>query len=136
MLKRGKRGEILIGTIVFIILNFIYLSLLIIFISRYSGGTSVLEETYAKQIALIVDSAQPGTFVFLDMKTGFDESRDRNFPLESIVSIEGNEVRVKLNEQSPGQVYRFFNDISVNEPILRDTGSEQGFLFGFGGYNE
>jgi len=52
-----KKGNILTGNIIFIILNLVFLSILIIFLFSKMGSAIVLEEKYAKQIALILDSA-------------------------------------------------------------------------------
>ena len=62
-----KRGQILVENIVFIILNLVFLTILILFIFSKSGSEANLEEKYSKQIALIIDSAKPGMTIHLNM---------------------------------------------------------------------
>jgi hypothetical protein len=110
----NKRGaNILIENIVFLILNLVFLTILIFFVFSRMGGTAVLEEQYAKQIALMVDSAKPGMVIKLDMKKGFDKSDKVKWGRENVVSISENIVTVKLSEKS-GYSYSFFNDVDVS----------------------
>ncbi|GAJ02310.1 unnamed protein product [marine sediment metagenome] len=51
-----KRGTILAENIIFITLNILFLVILILFIWKQGAGAIVLEQSYAKQIALLVDS--------------------------------------------------------------------------------
>ena len=53
-----KKGSILTGNIIFILLNLLFLSILILFLIKQGEGAIVLEESYAKQIALLIDSAK------------------------------------------------------------------------------
>ena len=65
---RNKKGEILVGNVIFIVLNIIYLSILITFLYTRASGAVLLEEVSAKQIALLIDGAQPGMFFYLNME--------------------------------------------------------------------
>tara|TARA_Y100000310_G_scaffold180243_1_gene180142 strand:+ start:64 stop:480 length:417 start_codon:yes stop_codon:yes gene_type:complete len=109
-----KRGQILVENVVFIILNLIFLTILILFIYSKSGSEALLEEKYAKQIALIIDSAKPGMDIVLNMEDAIEKTKkewgeDR---IGEIVSVEGNTVTVKLREKG-GYSYSFFNDVDV-----------------------
>ena len=115
-----KRGQILVENIIFIILNLVFLTILILFIYSKSGGEAVLEEKYSKQIALIIDSAKPGMIIHLNMENAIKKAKNNGFK-ENIVSISGNTVTVKLREKG-GYPYSFFNDVSVS--IFPDTSSK------------
>jgi len=109
----SKRGEILAGNIIFIILNLVFLTVLVLFIFRQGGGISTLEESYAKQIALVLDSARPGMEILIDMKEGAEADEEwfsKNY--FSAVSVNDNMVRVILSKDS-GYSYSFFNDVRV-----------------------
>ena len=110
-----KRGQILVENIVFIILNLVFLTILILFIFSKSGSEANLEEKYSKQIALIIDSAKPGMEIHLNMEDEIKKTKENlgEDRIDEIVSISGNTVTVKLREKG-GYSYSFFNDVSVS----------------------
>jgi hypothetical protein len=124
MKKKNKRAGILVGNVVFIILNLIFLTILILFIARQGSGVVLLEQSYAKQIALIFDSAKPGTTIFLDFEKGIEKIK-KNFGesyiekekfSEEIVTFKDNIVTVKLDKGArQGYSYSFFNDIELDK---------------------
>ena len=120
----NKKARILIENIIFIILNLIFLTILVVFIARQGGGTILLEQSYAKQIALVFDSAKPGMTIFLDFEKGIEKIKD-NFDesyldtkkfKSTIVTFNDNTVTVKLEGgDRVGYSYSFFNDINLEE---------------------
>jgi len=114
MIKRlDKRGEnVLTENIIFIVLNLVFLAILVLFLVSKMGDAAILEEKYAKQIAMIIDSAKPVMEIHLDMEDAFDkkEGVDNN----SMVLIDKNVVTVKLREKSKGYSYSFFNNVDVS----------------------
>ena len=115
-----KRGQILVENIMFIILNLIFLTILILFIFSKTGSEALLEEKYSKQIALLIDSAKPGMIIQLNMEDALEKADKNNWERKKIVFIEGNEVTVKLREKGENS-YSFFNDVDVF--IFPDTSS-------------
>ena len=111
-----KRGEILISNVVFIILNLAFLLILVLFLLNQGNGAIVLEESYAKQIALLIDSATPAMLIKLDMEKARKLAQDNGVPFSEVVQIEGNVVRVRLSEKG-GYTYSFFNDVEVNSYV-------------------
>ena len=124
-----KRGQILVENIIFIVLNLIFLTILILFIYSKSGAEAVLEEKYAKQIALLIDSAKPEMEIHLNMEDAIKKSERNNWGKDKIVSISGNTVTVKLREKG-GNSYSFFNDIAVSA-----FPDEEKYIFLIGDYN-
>jgi hypothetical protein len=106
----SKKGNILTENIIFIILNLVFLSILIIFLFSKMGGAAVLEEKYAKQIALILDSAEPGMTIYLNMEDAIKIAKKENRDLDNVISIQNNVVSVQLREKG-GYSYSFFNDV-------------------------
>ena len=105
-----KKGNILTGNIIFIILNLVFLSILIIFLFSKMGSAIVLEEKYAKQIALILDSAEPGMIIHLNMKDAIKIANKEDRDLNNVISVQDNIVKVQLGEKG-GYSYSFFNDL-------------------------
>lgn len=123
MIKKrvSKRANILVGNIVFIVLNVVFLSILILFLVSKTGSAAVLEEKYSKQIALILDSAKPGMIIHLNMEDAIDKAKKENWDFNNIVMIHDNIVTVKLREKG-GYSYSFFNniDVTANFDILNN----------------
>ncbi|MBA7594195.1 hypothetical protein ES703_01134 [subsurface metagenome] len=120
----NKKGNILTQNIIFIILNLIFLSILVVFLFSKMGSAAVLEEKYAKQIALILDSAEPGMIINLNMEDAIKIANKENRALNNIISIQSNVVKVQLREKGDYS-YSFFNDIviDIDFSIYPDTSS-------------
>lgn len=112
--------------LIFIILNLVFLSILILFLFLKMGSAAVLEERYAKQIALIIDSAKPGMTINLDMEKAIEKAKKENWPVDKIVTIQGNIVTVRLREKG-GYSYSFFNDVKPS-PVF-DTTNRKEYYF-------
>lgn len=106
----NKKGNILTQNIIFIVLNLVFLSILVLFLFSKTGNAAVLEEKYAKQIALILDSAEPGMIISLNMEDAIKTAKKENKNLDDIISVQNNVVTVQLREKG-GYSYSFFNDL-------------------------
>ena len=107
-----KRGTILVENIIFIVLNLVFLTILFLFLFSKMGGAAVLEERYAKQIALIIDSAKPGMNISLNMKDAINK-KDKDWE-GKMVFIQDNVVTVQLREKG-GYSYSFFNNVELSK---------------------
>jgi len=107
-----KKGNILTENIIFIILNLVFLTILVLFLFSKVGSAAVLEEKYAKQIALIIDSSKPEMRINLNMEDAIEKAKDEGWQENQIVSIIDNRVTVKLSEKG-GYSYSFFNDVGA-----------------------
>ena len=76
------------------------------------NGTAILEEQYAKKIALAIDAAKPEMKLIFNMNDAVEKANDEKFD-GKIVSIEGNVVTVRLHEKG-GYSYSFFNDVDFD----------------------
>ena len=111
--SKNRKGNILTENIIFIILNLIFILILIIFLFSKTESGAILEEKYAKQIALVLDAAEPGMTINLEMEDAIDIAKKENRDLGSIVSIKDNVVVVKLKEKG-GYSYSFFNNLQFD----------------------
>ena len=114
-----KRGNILTENIIFIVLNLVFITILLLFLFSKTGDASVLEEKYAKQIALMIDAAEPVMTIHLNMEDAIEIAERENFPTNQIVTRTGNIITVKLRENG-GYSYSFFNDVNVNANLEDD----------------
>jgi len=114
----NKRGNILTENIIFIILNLVFLSILIVFLFSKMGAAAVLEEMHAKQIALMISAAEPGMTIHLDMENAIKIAKKEGINLNKITTIKDNIITVQLREKG-GFSYSFFNDVDVS--VYPDT---------------
>ena len=111
--KKGKKANVLLENLIFIILNLVFLSILIFFAYSKLGAEKPLEEKYSKQIALILDSAKPEMKIILNMDDASEKAEKNKFPEKSIVHISKNIVTVKTREKGK-ESYSFFNDVEIS----------------------
>lgn len=52
--------------LMFLILNMLFCVILFVFIVSSTSGEAVLRQKYAKEIALMIDEAKPGTTIYID----------------------------------------------------------------------
>ena len=133
IIHKNKRANILTENLIFIILNLVFLSILILFLFSKMGSAAVLEERYSKEIALLIDSAKPGMTISLNMEDAIKIAKKEKWPLDKIVFIEGNTVKVQLREkgaENPLSSYSIFNDAKVNANF--DTTTNKGYYFVIG----
>ena len=121
---KNKKGgqDVMYPIIIFVILNLIFFSILLLFVQKSSTGALVYEQAYAKQIALLIDRAEPSTRIVLDFKEGIEIAGKNNLASrENLVSKSNNEVIVKLSEKG-GYGFRYFSshdfDFSFEEDNL------------------
>jgi hypothetical protein len=123
-----KRGEILVENIIFIVLNVLFLTILIIFLINQGNGVSTLEDAYSKEVALLIDSARPGMIMTVNMQSAMSVADKNNIPFDKVVSIKGQYVTVTL-DANQSKSYQFFNDINVSGhyPERDSSGKFDGF---------
>lgn len=125
VLKKNKRGEaenLVLPKIIFITLNIMFAVVLLAFVVRASSGAVIYEQTYAKQIALIIEESEPVMVVKLNMEEGMEIAEEK-VAFEEIVSVKDNRVVVKLSEKG-GYGYSFFNDVEVHAYPDKDDNNE------------
>jgi len=128
-----KRGSLLVENVIFIVLNLIFITILAFFIFRQGNGAIVLEQSYAKNIALLIDTAKPITEMKLNMEDAMTLAEKNGVRREEIVTKKGNVITVKLSKQG-GYQYSFFNNVDVS--IYPDVVPEKNYIIKINGYNQ
>jgi len=127
----NRSGTILIENVIFIILNLVFLTILILFLFRQGNGAIVLEQSYAKNIALLIDSAKPIMEMKMNMEDAMNLAEKNGVAREEIVEINANVVTVKLTEKG-GYKYSFFNDVDVT--AYPDVSPEKNYIIKINNY--
>lgn len=108
-----KGGQILVENVIFIVLNVLFLVILVLFLARQGNGAVILEQSYAKNIALLIDSGKPGMEMKINMQDAIDLAEKSGINRNEIVKINGNIVTVKLSANG-GYQYSFFNNVDAS----------------------
>jgi hypothetical protein len=114
-LKSKRSQGFLTENVVFIIIAVAFIAILFVFLYRISSTTRMIEEGTAKKLALMLDSAKPGTTIEMNINNLLEQKETTIGELD-MISITGNIITVKLKEDS-GYSYGFFNNISVQRKI-------------------
>ena len=133
IISMKKRGVILVENIIFIILNILFISILLLFLFKQGNGAIVLEQGYAKNIALLIDASNPIMEMKLNMKKGFDLAEKNGLKREDIVKIDSdrNIVTVRLSDKG-GYEYSFFNNVDAT--VYPDIFPENNYIIKINGY--
>lgn len=110
-----KRAEAeLLETIVFIILNLIFFIIMIAFVYNSGTQTFVHEQSYAKQIAILIDNARPDMVVMMNIEEILPIADKNNKNINNVFSVDEktNEIKVNL-KNTGGYSYKYFSDNSV-----------------------
>ncbi len=129
---KNRKGQILVENVIFIILNVLFLTILILFLYKQGSGAVLLEQSYAKNIALLIDSAKPGMEMKLNMDDAMALAEKSGLNRSQVVQIEGNMVKVKLS-QNGGYEYSFFNNVNVS--AYPDVLPQENYIIIINGYN-
>ncbi len=114
MEKRGTIGS-LPDSAITIILILVFAGFLFVFIGQQKNGAGVWEEVYAKEIAQIINLAQPGDFVAIDIQYATQIAKKNQVAdLTKIIRFdnETNEVVVKLRPQGESR-FSYFSDVLI-----------------------
>lgn len=122
LLFKSKKGaeDVFYPTVIFIILNLVFFSTILVFVDRSSTGTLVYEQAYAKQIALLIDGAEPTTKIIIDFEKGIEIAKKNNVALTGIVKESNNEIIVKLSDKS-GYGFKHFSKSDINFEFKENT---------------
>jgi len=109
-----KKADILHETVIFVVLNLLFFGIIIGFIYLQSSPLHLQEQQVSKQIALLIDSAKPGTEVELYLKDFFERTADSGIKKERRIVIDNIENRVIVKgDENSSYDYGFFNNINV-----------------------
>ena len=120
-MKRGvlsskRASNVLYYSITFLIVVLLFAGAIFYFIKNSSSGALIYEETYSKQISLLIDKSRPGTNISINFEKPLKVAEQNNFDKNKIVSFdpEKGEVTVKLNDRS-GYKTKYFSNYKIEK---------------------
>lgn len=117
MKLRNKKGNFIVENLIFIILNIIFFSVLLVFIIRSTDPLSLYEQAYAKKIALLIDEAKPGTSIFLNINDLTQISKEKDF--NKIITITASNRVVVSLEEGNNYGFPFFSNTKILNKIQK-----------------
>ena len=112
--KRGSSDteNIIFPVVIAIIINLAFFSAVILFVNNASTGAMVYEQAHAKQLALFIDAAKPGTEIKIDFSKIF-EIADKNKKAReyTVKIIPENKILVSAGKGGFAQPY--FSDSKI-----------------------
>ncbi|MDO8517630.1 MAG: hypothetical protein Q7S33_05910 [Nanoarchaeota archaeon] len=121
--KRAESSDnIVLETTIFIILNLVFFAAMLYFVNSSAQKAFVYEQTYSKEIALLIDSANPDMAISLDISKLVSIAEKNNVDKNKIVRIDEkeNKITVSLNTRS-GYSYTYFSDYNVLTSVSSDN---------------
>ena len=119
---KNKRAQStnLTGIVVYyvVVIIFLLLGLSVVYIKTHDS--SVQEQVYAKQIALMIDKAKPGMNISFDISKMY-EIASKNKYNGNVINIDSNNKKVYVNLISEKSYqYNFFSNVKVVWDIKKD----------------
>lgn len=107
----NKRGiNLLGGTLVFLLLNLAFFSIMFIAVSRAGVSAPYLEKSYGSQIALLIDSSKKGTTLSIDIVELLQTAQKEKINPVIKLDCGTNEVIIKITN-SDGYRHAFFTEL-------------------------
>lgn len=128
-----NKANIVMDNIIHIVIFAIFFSIMFWGISSYSDGSALLEDLYAKEIARVINTAEPGMSFKIDISKIAVIAFNNGKAFSDIIDIDNinNEIRVSSRLTS-GTAYKFFNDVDVvNWGVVPVSDKAEGTKFVF-----
>jgi hypothetical protein len=101
--------------LIFIILNTLFFVTILFFVWRSASADSLMEETYAKKIGLIIDSMKPGTEVDFSLLKLNEKAKANHFNgVPVFIDVDKNLVRVTISEKTHYD-YTYYSNIKLGD---------------------
>ena len=114
MNTKGQFNNQLSVTMLYLIIFVLFFVGMLFFINRYQNGASLWEEFYAKNIVGVIDSANVGDEIYLDVTKATEIAIKSGVDKNEIFSFDNlnNKLIVKLSPDG-GTSFKFFKDVDI-----------------------
>lgn len=114
MNKKGDLSDsVMMNYAMHLILLVIFTIIMFYFVIGYQEGAFGLEDIYAKEIVRIIDSAEPGSQVFIDVTEITAIAFKSGKSPSEIFAFDNVNNRVTVNLKSGGTSFRYFNEVDI-----------------------
>lgn len=117
-----KADYVVLETTIFIVLNIFFIALLLIFVYSSGKGAFIYEQIYAKQIALLIDNAEPEMTIGYSMEKGMEIAEKNGVVKDKIVSIDDKENKVIVSLSGKGgNSFQYFSDYGIETKFVENN---------------
>lgn len=117
-----KADYVVLETTIFIVLNIFFIALLLIFVYSSGKGAFIYEQIYAKQIALLIDNAEPEMTIGYSMEKGIEIAEKNGVVKDKIVSIDDKENKVIVSLSGKGgNSFQYFSDYGIETKFVENN---------------
>tara|TARA_Y100000034_G_C6753031_1_gene334902 strand:- start:372 stop:800 length:429 start_codon:yes stop_codon:yes gene_type:complete len=117
MNRKGQSlGGILTSNVIYLVFAVLFFFILLWFVLSQQGGAAVWEDFYAKEISKMINLAEPGDEITLDVHGATEIAQDnevRSFSEMFVIDNSENEICVKLSK-GRRSCYNYVNDVEVD----------------------
>jgi len=116
MNKKGEEGGLVWENVTYLILLVMFLAGMLYFVMGYVDGVAVWEKYYAAELARVIDIAEPGDEIQIDVHTGTRIALKNGVAFSDIFYFDNadNSVHIRLRPRG-STVYHYFSDVDVVE---------------------
>ena len=130
----NKRAEaILYDNIIFAFLFLLFFMLMFYFITEYQDGATYWEDFYAKEISSLINRAEPGMDLAIDVSEIAIIAIKNGKNYREIISVDNINNRISVSvRKGAGTSFNFFNDVDIVEPRIEvpsGTATTTRFIF-------
>lgn len=108
-----KRGGLVLQRVSYVLVNLVFFFILLLFVFKSATGAAVYEQAYAKQVALLIDEAEPDILILIDFEKGI-EVAEGNKKTSGLIKQDKEENKVIVNLGGKGGYgYKYFSNYEV-----------------------
>jgi hypothetical protein len=97
-----KRGmNLSLFTVIFLVLNLIFFSMMFYYVSKSSNGALVYEQIYSKEISMVLDSLSPGDEVIIDFSEPYSVAKEHK-TIQKLITIDSKNKQLIVSLSSRG----------------------------------
>ena len=119
--KRGDASGFLADNAIYLVLTAVFLVSLLVLLFQQSNGAASWEDFYAKEITKMINLAEPGDEIWINVQKGTEAAFDNGVSLNADIfefNNERNEICIHFAKKGQS-CYFFINDVDVVEKDLK-----------------
>ena len=110
----GDQGNTLWESIIYLLIFILFFSFMFYYSTAYQDGAAFWEDFYAKELALLIDRAEPGMEFAIDVSELSRVAIKKGKNPRDIVLIDNVNDKITVSvRQGAGASFHFFNDVDI-----------------------
>ncbi len=131
----NRRGDttILMDTITHLVIFILFFAIMFWFVLSYSNGSAFMEDFYAKEIVMMINNAEPGQKLAIDVTKLAGVAVKNGKPVRDMIQVDNVNNRIIASTRlNSGTSFAFINDVDIiYRPVELPSGSSKTSQFIF-----